>query len=314
MACKMIPCGEKARFLKTGGEACAAAIKIARAYTGRDHIIQMGYNGWLNSLAKGTRILPSKTVEPTGFPKGVPHAVGELFHAVNWNDRERVMELFDKLPGKVAAVILHSDCVNPHMGVSFFPFLREMADKNGALLILDEIITGMRLAIGGAHEYFGITPDLAVFSKGIANGMPLSVYLGKADVMDACDKKGGAIISSTFAGEAISLAAAKTCFEIYNRENVVGHLWEIGKRMWDGLNGIFKEKGMDIEVVGLYPLGTFQYRDESLMEPFIRAAYRNGVCLYGTSYVNFSHREADIDEALNRLEKACGEVKIMLPS
>jgi glutamate-1-semialdehyde 2,1-aminomutase len=308
IACKMIPCGEKARFLKTGGEACAAAIKIARAFTGRDHIIQLGYNGWLNSVARGTKILPGRIAEPGDYPKGIPSGVGDYFHSCGWNNETRIKELFSEYNGKIAAVLVQGDYLNPEDGHTFFPFVREITAKNGALLIFDEIVKGMRIAIGGAHDYFKVKPDLAVLSKGIANGMPLAVYLGRADVMEACGRKGGAVVSSTFAGEALSLAAAKACFAIYEREDVIGYLWKMGSLVWDGLNEIFKRKGLGISVVGFSPTGTFKYEDNKLTEPFMRAAYRNGVCLYGTSYINYSHKEADVAETLERLERACGEI------
>jgi len=306
--CRMVPCAEKARFLKTGGEAIAACIRIARAYTGRDHIVQIGYNGWLNSLAGGARILPGKTAAE--YPGGVPAGIGELHHGCGWNDTETLGDLFDEYKNKIAAVTVACDYADAGAGKTFYPFLRKLADENGALLIFDEIVMGMRIAIGGAHDYFGVDPDLAVLSKGIANGMPLAVYLGRAEVMDTCDRNGRAVVSSTFAGDALSLAAAKACLAVYEREDVVGFLWKQGKKMWDGLNGIFKRNGLGIKTAGLYPYGAFVFEDGGLAEPFFRAAYRNGVCLYGSaSYMNFSHGDNDVAEALERLSKACGEIK-----
>jgi len=304
--CRTIPSAQKARFLKTGGEACAACVKIARAYTGRDRIIQVGYNGWLNGIARDSRILPGQSI--AGSPKGVPDAVSGLFHACGWNDMEKISQLFDEYKGQIAAVMIACDYADIEKGHAFYPFLRKITKENDALLICDEIVMGMRIAYGGAHEYFGFTPDLFVLSKGIANGMPLSVYAGRAEVMNVCDRAGGAVISSTFAGELLSLAAAKACFEIYRRENVIGHLWRQGKRMKDGLNGIFNRKGLSVEVKSLDPVTAFVFGNHSLAEPFYRAAYRNGVALYGISYVNFSHKEDDINEAIDRINRACEEI------
>jgi len=304
--CRMLPHAEKARFLKTGGEAIAACVKLARAFTGRDRVVHIGYNGWLSGLARGAKILPKSRTD--GYPGGVPAATGELHHNCGWNDAEALAELFDEHPDEVAAIVVACDYADAEAGRTFYPFLRELADRRGALLIFDEIVMGMRIAVGGAHEYFGVKPDLAVLSKGIANGMPLSVYLGRADVMDACGKDGRAVISSTFAGEALSLAAAIACFKIYERENVVGFLWKQGRVMWDGLNEIFSRRGVGIRVAGLYPYGAFVY-GETDAEPFFRAAYRNGVSLYGgASYICYSHSDADIHEALERLDRACAEL------
>ena len=308
IVCQKIPCAERARFLKTGGEACAACVRIARAFTGRDHIVQIGYNGWLNGVAQNTRVLPGQTSK--GYPGGVPAAVGGLFHACDWNDYDAVSQAFDAHKGQIAAVMVSCNYDNTEEGKTFYPFLRKITEDNGALLICDEIVMGMRVTLGGAHEYFGFMPDLAVLSKGIANGMPLAVYTGRREVMDACDRRpGAAIVSSTFAGEALSLAAAKACFSIYEREDVVGFLWKQGKRMWDGLNEIFKSKGLGIRMQGFYPIMPFVFEDASLKEPFIRAAYNNGVSLYSVGgYVNFSHKDKDIDEALQRLSHACDQI------
>jgi len=304
--CETVPCAEKARFVKTGGEAIAACVKIARAYTGRGHIIQIGYNGWLNSLARGTKILPNEVAGE--LPGGVPAGFAEYHHACAWNDTEAVEELFDEHKNQIAAVVVACDYINAEAGHIFYTFLRKLTCDNGALLIFDEIVMGMRIAIGGAHEYFNVDPELAVLSKGIANGMPLAAYLGRADVMDACGKNGSAVVSSTFAGETLSLAAAKKCFEIYKRENVVQFLWDQGKKMWDGLNGIFQKKRIGIKIAGLYPYGAFVFGKDVSQERFLRAAYRNGVSLYtGASYMNFSHADADVDEALDRLSAACDE-------
>ena len=306
--CKMVPCAEKARFLKTGGEACSACIRIARAYTGRDYIIQIGYAGWLNSVGRGSKVLPGQSSD--GYPGGVPAGIGSLTHACDWNDSETITQLFDEYKGKIAAVIVACTYNNVDDGKTFYPFLRKITQDNGALLICDEIVMGMRITWGGAHEYYNFTPDLVVLSKGIANGMPLSVYAGSSEVMDACGKTGTAIVSSTMAGEALSLAAAKACLNIFEKEDVVGHLWRQGKRMWEGLNGIFKQHELGIRTVGFFPAMSFEFDSNTLKEAFARAAFRNGVSLYTVvGYVNYSHKDKDIDEALERLDCACQELK-----
>ena len=307
MFCKMIPCAEKARFIKTGGEACAAAIRIARAYTERDYIIQIGYTGWLNSVGRGTRVLPGRVAD--GYPGGVPAGIGELTLTAGWNETEKITQLFDQYKGKIAAVFLACAYDNVEAGKTFYPFLRKITQDNGALLMCDEIVMGMRISYGGAHEYFGVTPDLIVLSKGIANGMPLAVYAGRSDVMDACGKDGPAIVSSTMAGEALSLAAAKACLNVFEKEDVVGHLWKQGQRIWEGLNGIFARYELGIKMSGLYPAMSFVFDNDAVKEAFMRAAFRNGVSLYSAvGYVNYSHTDADIDEALERLDRACKEL------
>jgi len=190
--------------------------------------------------------------------------------------------------------------------LNYYPQLRDIASKHGTLLIYDEIVTGFRIALGGIQEYCNVTPDMAVFSKAIANGMPLSAYVGSKEVMEACDK-GGVIISSTFAGEALSLAAAKTVIEIYRKHNVIQHLWDQGEKLWSSANQLFEAYNIPITVKGLPPCPQFCFDDAipGLRERFFRTSYANGLSLYNVSYVNFSHKDKDIQEALERMKQVC---------
>ncbi|MCC6442200.1 MAG: aminotransferase class III-fold pyridoxal phosphate-dependent enzyme [Armatimonadetes bacterium] len=306
MACQMIPCAEQARFLKTGGEAIAACIRLARFVTGRDHIIQIGYNGWLNSLASGGRLLPGQVAQSA--PPGVPLCLSALHHACPWNDIQAVEETLNDYSGQVAAVVSAAGYADMEKGRTFLPALRELTRKHDTLLIYDEIVTGFRIAVGGAQEYFDAVPDLAVFGKGIANGMPLAAYVGKREVMEQMEK---VPISSTFGGDTLSLAASKAALSAYRNRDVIGHLWRQGETLWAGANNMFRSKGLPIEAQGFWPCPQIVFltdAPEGLYERFYRAAYRNGVSLYDVSYVNFSHQDKDIAETLERLEKACGEV------
>ena len=303
MLCEVIPCAERARFLKTGGEANAACIRLARYYTGRDHIIHIGYNGWLNSLASGARLLPGQTAKSS--PPGVPLNLSSLHHGCDWNDMETINRLFNGYDGQIAAVMVAADYEHMDIGKTFYPELRKVTSKHGSLLIYDEIVTGFRVAVGGVQEYFNIIPDLAVFGKGIANGMPLSVFAGKKDIMDKCEK-GGVIISSTFGGETLSLAAAKAAILTYRNQDVIGHLWKQGDKLWGKLNGLFNKYGIPMEVKGFYPCPAFVVKngaDNDILEKFLRAAYKNGVSLYDVSYITYSHKARDIKETLERLEE-----------
>jgi glutamate-1-semialdehyde 2,1-aminomutase len=306
--CEIIPCAEQARFLKTGGEAIAACIRIARAYTGREHILQIGYNGWLNTLGSGSRTPSGQAAE--NVPPGVPRALSSLHHVCAWNDLPAIEQLFASLPGQIAAVVVASDYASMAAGETFYPALRQLTAANGSLLIFDEIVTGFRIALGGAQEYFQTVPDLAVFSKGIANGMPLSVYVGRREVMSVLER--GTVVSSTFAGETLSLAAAKAAIQTYRTQDVIGHLWRQGEKMWGGLNRLLEENKIPACLKGLWPCPQFVFggpEATKYRESFFRAAYRNGVSLYDVPYVNFSHQDSDIEEALQRLERACREVQ-----
>lgn len=308
MLCTMIPTAEQARFLKTGGEALAACIRMARYYTGKEHIIQIGYNGWINSLASGGQSLPGQ-VSMSVIP-GVPSAISALYHQADWNDISGLEKLYSQFDGNVAAVVVASDYANMASGETFYPALRELTRKHHSLLVFDEIVTGFRIATGGAQQYFNIDPDLSVFSKGIANGMPLSVYTGSKEVISACEK-GGVTVSSTFAGETLSLAAAKATLLTHQTHDVIGHFWKQGELLWDGLDDLFKKYNIPITVKGFWPCITFVEKPEAdtiRKSHFFRAAYHHGVSLYNTSYVNFCHKDQDIKETMQRLELACKQL------
>ncbi|GEM_PF-151148 len=302
-----VPSAQKVRFLKTGGEAVAACIRLARHATGRQHVIQIGYNGWLNSLSAGGRVLPGRSAADA--PPGVPQCLSELHHACPWNDIESVRLVMERFSGDVAAVVVAADYADIASGKDFYPAVRRLTREQGTLLVLDEIVTGYRIAIGGVQEYFGISPDLSIFAKGIANGMPLSAYAGRADVMDKLKE---VVITSTLGGETLSLAAAKAALEFYRTNDVVGYLWRMGERMWKGFNNLAARHKLPIQARGFWPCPQIVFGPgsaEDIPDRFFRAAYRRGVSLYNVSYVNFSHTEADVDEALDRLDQACGDVK-----
>ena len=300
--CSLVPCAEKARFLKTGGEAAAAAIKIARAVTGRGHIIQIGYNGWLNSLGSGALALPGRP-SPRQLP-GVPPEISALHHTTHWNKRKDLEQYAVDYPGQIAAVIVAADYMKMEAGREFYPWLREFTKRIGALLIFDEIVTGFRMATGGVQEYFGVTPDLAVFAKAIANGMPLSVYCGKAEYMDALKD---AVVSSTYAGDALSLAAAVAVMKIYKEEPVIEHLWKTSQALWGGFNALAKQYSMPVSIPEpINPIARFVYEEtpiEDFRNRFRRCNYTNGISFFEGGYVNYSHKDADVAETLEKVEK-----------
>ncbi len=310
LICELVPCAEMARFLKTGGEALAATIRIARGYTGKDHIIQVGYNGWLNSLASNGRVLPNQV--GTSPKSGVPANLSALHHAAHWNDVEGIKSIFDQYNDNVAAIVIASTYDDVEAGSSFYPEMRKLADERGALLIFDEIVTGFRVAIGGVQEFFGVTPDLAVFSKGMANGFPLSVYCGKKEVMMQCAPRGGAVISSTFAGDSMSLAAALATIRIYLRDDVIGHLKRYGTLLGDGLKALFAKYELPLRIAGYDSFPALFPRDSSapsgIVNLFTKYCYKYGVSPYTVFYVNFSHKEADILETLEKVELACKDL------
>lgn len=309
--CELVPGADMARFLKTGGEAMSACFRLARAFTGRDRIVQIGYNGWLNSLAPGGMVRPGEALP--NLPPGVPAALAQLHHACGWNQLDRLRELFAAYPGQIAAVAVAASYADMAAGKTFYPALRELTRQQGALLVYDDIVTGFRIATAGVQEYFGVVPDLAVFAKGIANGMPLAVYCGRASIMGLCGPGGGVTISSTYGGETLSLAAARAVMRVYRDEDVCAFLWRQGETLWTGLNRIFAERNLPLAMQGFWPCPQLVAQTGApadLPQRFLNAAFAHGVSLYQVSYVNYSHTDADLAETLDRLGQAAATLPV----
>lgn len=293
----LIPCADKVRFLKTGGEAMAACIRLARAHTRRPRIVTCGYHGWLNRSG--------------GPEQGVPAAVAELQTALPYGDIEAFAGYLDRHAGETAAVCVAAayDRIGP--ADDFLPQLRDLTRRYDVLLIYDEIVTGFRVRLAGMQEYTGAIPDLATFAKGLANGMPLSCYCGRGDIMDLVTEAG---ISSTYSGETLSLAAALATIHLYRTQGVIDYLWARGEEFVTGMNELFQTHGIDCTAVGcpVCPLvgaqGTDPLTRRNTQETLWRAFYRHGVSLYSVSYVTFSHTPADIAETLERVDAALREV------
>src|SRR5574341_817412 len=189
---EIVPCAEMVRFGKNGSDATSGAIRLARAYTNRDHVAACGYHGWQDWY-----------IGATTRSRGVPQSTRDLTHIFNYNDIESLHKIFKEHPDQVAAVIMEPmNTTEPKDG--FLEKVRELSRQHGAVFIFDETITGFRYANGGAQEYFGVTPDLATFGKGLANGYPVSALAGKAEIMRLMEE---IFYSFTFGGETLSLAA-----------------------------------------------------------------------------------------------------------
>ena len=216
----------------------AAAHRLARACTGRDLILTCGYHGWVNSMGRA----------------GVPAAMGGLYRDLPWGRADAFEAAFDELGGdRIAAVSVACGYADIEAGRDFLPALRALTRQHGSLLIFDEIVTGFRLRRAGAQEYFGVTPDLAVFAKGLSNGVPLSCYLGRRDLME---NVADVVVSSTFGGDTLGLAAAGAVLDVYQEEDVIGVLWERGRQLHAGLERTAARLGVAAGFRGLPPAGT----------------------------------------------------------
>jgi glutamate-1-semialdehyde 2,1-aminomutase len=293
----MVPCAEMVRFGKNGSDATSGAIRLARAFTGRDRVAVCGYHGWQDWY-----------IGSTARHRGVPGAVRELTQAFAYNDLPSLERVLDGHPGEFATVILEPMNVSePAPG--FLQGVKDLAHRHGALLAFDETITGFRFSNGGAQELFGVTPDLATFGKGIANGYPLSAVAGRADVMKLMEE---IFFSFTMGGETLSLAAAKATLDKLEREPVTKTLAARGQVALDGTAKLLRETGLtqSIAVSGHPSWGFLTFADAGgyssfeIKTLFLQEMFARGILTLGTHNLSYAHSDADIA----RLMAAYGEV------
>ncbi len=292
--CELIPCAEQVRFLKSGAEATAAAVRIARAATGRSHVIVSGYMGWHDWSNTGPGIPAGATRDVTRVPFDDIAALEQAVHSAG---------------GNLAAVIIEP-VVDREPARDWLLAARSACDASGAVLIFDEMKTGFRLKVGGYQEMVDVTPDVATFGKALANGYPLAAVVGRATVMTAA---GDAWISSTLAGEAIALAAAATVIERYTGEvNVCARLAEIGAAMRAAVEAAITASGVSgVRVEGLDAMWQIRFDDPGVETAFLTRAVRHGALFKrgAYNYASLAHGEEDV---LTELERVASGVFVEL--
>jgi len=299
---EMVPCAEMVRFGKNGSDATAGAVRLARANTKRDHVAVCGYHGWQDWY-----------IGSTSRNLGVPSSVRDLTHSFTYNDLDSLGQLFKKYSDQVAAVIIEPmNSTEPNNG--FLEGVKVLAQKNGAILIFDETITGFRYANGGAQEYFGVIPDLAIFGKGMANGYPVSVVTGRAEIMKLMEE---VFFSFTFGGETLSLAAALTTMTKLQQEPVIKTLWEQGRKIKKGVNALIKKHNLEnvLSITGkdcwsfLIFKDTDVYSQWELKTLFLQEVFARGVLTIGTHNMSYAHSDEDISKLLKVYDEVFGVIK-----
>jgi glutamate-1-semialdehyde aminotransferase len=285
---EVVPGAESVRYSKTGAEVTSAAVRLARAATGREKVLCCGYHGWHDWF-----------IATTDRTAGIPAATRELSFTLPYNDLEAARAAIDD---ETACVILEPVTFEaPRPG--YLESLREACDRAGALLVFDEMWTGFRLALGGAQERFGVRADLACFSKAVANGMPLGVLTGRRDVMALLEKD--VFFFTTFGGEALSLAAAKATIEEIRARDVPAHLGRLGRRLKDGYNALARELSLETTTACVgFDCRTMATFSPSAGDPLVlkslvqQELLRRRVLWQGFHNLSYSHTDADVDEAL----------------
>jgi len=297
---EIIPCAQKVRFAKNGTDATSAAIRIARAYTGKEAIAVCGYHGWQDwYIGSTTRDL------------GVPQVVKCLTHKFEYNNIKSLEEIFNKQ--QLACVIMEPMNAE-YPKNNFLEAVKNLAHKNNALLIFDETITGFRYSLGGAQAFFGVIPDLATFGKGMANGYPLSAVVGSNEVMQKVED---IFFSGTFGGETLSLAAANVVIEQYKNQNVTTYLNDLGQYLLKNLNQIIAEKGLkDIFYTSGHPSWSFlhikEQTDYSVYEIktlFLQEMFKRGILTLGSHNLSFAHTKKDINQLLKVYTEVLPQIK-----
>ena len=286
-----VPCADMVRFTKTGSDATTAAIRLSRAFTKKDKIAICGYHGWHDWYIGAT----TKNL-------GIPKCVRDCTVSFEYNSLSSLEAVIEKNKGKLAAVIMEPmNSQFPRPG--YLQQVRELTKQNSVVLVFDEICTGMRLANGGAQELFGVTPDLAVFGKGIGNGYPISAVMGSQKIMSLSTD---VFFSGTFGGEALSLAACKSVLEFYRANNVVEDFRSKGEKIIDGIKSIVNDLDMGhVMSVSGHPSwsfinikGTEKYSPLTLKTFFLQEMFSRGILLLASHNVNYSHTDEDIQKLL----------------
>jgi glutamate-1-semialdehyde aminotransferase len=291
--CGVIPCADEVQFLKTGAEAVAAAVRIARTYTARELVIGAGYFGWLDWCAD----------EAAGVPEGTRRA----FRRVAWDDVSALETAVAEAGSSLAAIVIEP-VVERLPSVEWIARARELATQAGAVLIFDEVKTGFRLKTGGYQAHADVVPDLAAFGKAMANGFPLAMVCGHREVMDAARKTW---ISSTLASEATALAAAGAVLSWHDQADVCEALWTVGAEMRAAFEAAVEAAGIaGIHTDGIDPMWLIRFDDPARENRFVELAAESGVLFKRGAY-NFAALAYD-EDAIRGLEAGASSALVAL--
>lgn len=297
---ELVPGAEMVKFAKNGSDVNGAAVKLARAYTGRDLIAICGGQPFFS--------VEDWFIGVTAMDAGIPQAIKNLTLKFPYNNLEAVAELFLKHPGKIAAVILEAEKEEPP-AEGYLTKLLDLCHREGALLILDEMITGFRWHNGGAQTYHGIVPDLSTFGKGLGNGFSVSALAGKREIMRLGgldhDQPRVFLLSTTHGAETHALAAGMEVMRTYQREPVVQTLWEQGRKLAEGI----KKAVADLKLEGFFGVAgkpcclTFATKDanrkpsQEFRTLFLQETLKRGV-LAPSFVISYSHSDEDVRETI----------------
>ncbi|HEX8948605.1 MAG TPA: glutamate-1-semialdehyde 2,1-aminomutase [Dissulfurispiraceae bacterium] len=297
---------EMVKFAKNGSDVTTAAVRLARAYTGRDMVAICAEHPFLST--------DDWFIGSTPMMKGIPGPVLSLTVRFHYNDPESLRRLFERYPGEIACIIMEAATAVEPAG-DFLHKVRDLCRRNGALLVFDEMITGFRWHLGGAQQYYGITPDLSAFGKAMANGFSVSALAGRREIMELggiChDRERVFLLSTTHGAETHALAAAMKTIEIYREKKVIEHLWEKGEILSKRLNGLGEALGLTdfFQVIGEPCNLIYMTRDrerrpsQAFRALFLQETIKRGL-LMPSLVVSYSHGDAEIEATIERIGEA----------
>jgi len=291
--CGIIPCADKVQFLKSGAEAMAAAVRIARTYTGRDLVVGSGYFGWLDWCSDEAA--------------GVPQKTRDDFRRVPFDDVTALTRAVSDAGDRLAAIVIEP-VVERLPSTDWIQQARDLAKTKNAVLIFDEMKTGFRLKTGGYQAFADVVPDLAAFGKAMANGFPLAAVVGDRDLMDASRRTW---ISSTLGGESAALAAAGAVLAWHDAGDVCGSLWTIGAELRRVIGRAIEASGVDgITVDGIDPMWFLRFDNPAREQRFLELAASHGVLFKRGAY-NFAALAHD-EDAIREIERGASSALVDL--
>jgi glutamate-1-semialdehyde 2,1-aminomutase len=297
---------EMVKFCKDGSDATSGAIKLSRAHTGRDMVAICGDHPFFS--------VDDWFIGTTAMAAGIPQSTRELTVKFHYNGIASVKELFDRYPRKIACVILEAEKYDPPEN-NFLHELKRIAHENGALFVLDEMITGFRWHLGGAQKKYGIVPDLSAFGKALGNGFAISALAGKKEFMELGglhhDKERVFLMSTTHGAENHALAAALATMRYYKENPVIETLYEQGRKLAEGVNRASEELGLrdQVSIIGPNCCSVYTTRDQDQKpsQPFrtlfLQETMKRGL-LMPSSIVSYAHSDKDIEQTVERISDA----------
>ena len=298
------PWASMVRYARGGGEAMSVAVRIARAKTGKDKVIFCGYHGWHDwylAANLGEKTALDGHLLPGLMPSGVPRSLTGTALAFQYNKIEELKALTSRNSGEVAAIVMEP-VRNYEPEPGFLEEVKDIAKGQQAVLIFDEVSSGWRINTGGAHMVYGVTPDIAVFAKGISNGYPMAAIIGTGEVMQAAQDS---FISSTSWTERAGPAAALATIRKHRRCNVAEHLIKIGRSIQSGWAAASRANNLKVTIGGIPPLShfSFDYKNgEAIRTLFTQEMLKKGFLATNAFYAAYAHRESHVKSCLQAVD------------